>query len=75
MFPGDISLKEQGAQGLQRVLIPDPELSALYPTSRDDFIIIATDGLWDVMSSQAAVDHARNLLTQEGLLGTTFCFC
>lgn len=66
---GDISLKEQGAQSLQRVLIPDPELSALYPTRDDDFILIATDGLWDVMSSQAAVDHARNLLVQEGLLG------
>ena len=66
---GDLQLKEQGNQKLQRVLIPDPELSAFYPTQRDDFMIIATDGLWDVMTSQSAVDHARSLLVQEGLLG------
>ena len=66
---GDLQLKEQGNQKLQRVLIPDPELSAFYPTQKEDFLIIATDGLWDVMTSQAAVDHTRTLLTQEGLLG------
>lgn len=51
------------------MLIPDPELSCFYPTRRDDFLLIATDGLWDVMTSQAAVDFARGLLVQEGLLG------
>jgi serine/threonine protein phosphatase PrpC len=66
---GDMQLKEQGSQGLKRVLIPDPELSCFYPTQADEFLLIATDGLWDVMTSQAAVDFARNLLTQEGLLG------
>jgi protein phosphatase 2C family protein 2/3 len=64
-----MQLKEQGSQGLKRVLIPDPELSCFYPTQGDEFLLIATDGLWDVMTSQAAVDFARNLLTQEGLLG------
>lgn len=68
-----MQLKEQGALRLQRVLIPDPELSCFYPTCRDDFIIIATDGLWDVMTSQAAVDFARGLLVQEGLLGMLAC--
>jgi len=67
-------LKEQGNQKLQRVLIPDPELSSFYPTQKEDFLIIATDGLWDVMTSQAAVDHTRALLTQEGLLGEMGCF-
>jgi hypothetical protein len=70
---GDLQLKEQGAHKLQRVLIPDPELSCFYPTKRDEFVIIATDGLWDVMTSQAAVDYARELLLQEALLGTTTC--
>ena len=32
-------------------------------------MLIATDGLWDVMSSQAAVDYAKGLLLQESLLG------
>lgn len=67
-------MKEQGNQKLQRVLIPDPELSSFYPTQKEDFLIIATDGLWDVMTSQAAVDHTRALLTQEGLLGEMGCF-
>lgn len=66
---GDLQLKEQGNMKLQRVLIPDPELSCFYPTENDEFILIATDGLWDVMTSQAAVDFTRNLLLQENLLG------
>eukprot|EP01032_Pedospumella_encystans_P026108 gene26108-29493_t len=37
---GDLQLKEQGNQKLQRVLIPDPELSAFYPTQKEDFLII-----------------------------------
>lgn len=66
---GDLQLKEQGAQNLQRVLIPDPELSCCFLTRREEFVLIATDGLWDVMTSQAAVDFARNLLVQEKLIG------
>lgn len=50
-------------------MIPDPEISVLYPTTQDEFIIIATDGLWDVMSSQTAVQYVRTLLLQENLLG------
>jgi serine/threonine protein phosphatase PrpC len=64
---GDIQLKEQGNLNLKGVLLPDPELSCFFPTAVDHFMIIATDGLWDVLSSQAAVDHVRNLLKTEGL--------
>ena len=34
----------------------------------DEFIIIATDGLWDVLSSQAAVDLIRDLMQKNSLL-------
>ncbi|KAJ1410181.1 phosphatase 2C-like domain-containing protein, partial [Ochromonadaceae sp. CCMP2298] len=61
---GDFQLKEQGNKSLRGVLLPDPELSCFFPTTEDQFMIIATDGLWDVLASQAAVDHVRNLLRQ-----------
>ena len=70
-----MQLKEQGAQKLQRVLVADPELGAFYPTTRDDFLLIATDGLWDVMTSQAAVDLAKTLLAEKGLVIGEWVIC
>ena len=35
---------------------------------KDEFIIIATDGLWDVLTSQAAIDLARDYLQKNDLL-------
>ena len=67
---GDCQLKE----GNNRIVIPDPELSAFSPAKRDQFIIVATDGLWDVMSSQSAVDYVNNLLQDEDLLGNQLQF-
>jgi serine/threonine protein phosphatase PrpC len=69
-----LQLKEQGRQQLQRVLIADPELSAFYPTCSDEFLLIATDGLWDVLSSQDAVDYVKRLLQELGLLGMFPCY-
>jgi serine/threonine protein phosphatase PrpC len=45
---GDGQLKEPQ----RRILISDPEITSFRFQSDDEFIIIATDGLWDVMSSQ-----------------------
>jgi serine/threonine protein phosphatase PrpC len=52
---GDIQLKEQGNKSLRGVLLPDPELSCFQPQAEDRFVIIATDGLWDVLTSQVGV--------------------
>ena len=68
---GDMALKPQGGNAKPGVLIPDPELSCFYPVQSDEFVIIATDGLWDVMSSQAAVDFVREKLDSEGFIGNT----
>eukprot|EP00981_Chlorochromonas_danica_P002581 scaffold504_cov189-Ochromonas_danica.AAC.16 len=47
-------------------VIVDPEISFFSPCLEDEFIIIATDGLWDVTSSQDAVDYIRHGLEKEG---------
>jgi hypothetical protein len=62
---GDCQLKE----GNNRIVVPDPEISAFSPSKKDQFIIVATDGLWDVMSSQSAVEYVNNILVDEDLLG------
>jgi serine/threonine protein phosphatase PrpC len=62
---GDRRLKELN-RGEKRVLVVDPDVSTfqLIPDI-DEFIVIATDGLWDVLSSQQVVDYVKsNLLTK-----------
>lgn len=64
---GDIPLKSN-----RNVLLVDPEITSL-DLSRsashiNNFIVIATDGLWDVMSSQSVVDFVRDRLCAEAIL-------
>ncbi|XP_041350145.1 protein phosphatase 1H-like [Gigantopelta aegis] len=52
---------------LKPFLIPNPEVDVfnLQKTSatRDDFIIVGCDGLWDVLSNEKARDIARNIIS------------
>jgi len=45
---GDFAAKKVG-------LISDPEVQTLELTQQDQFIIIASDGVWDVCNSSEAV--------------------
>lgn len=46
---GDYCVKEFG-------LVSDPHVTQINITSRDHFVILATDGLWDVISNEEAVE-------------------
>ena len=53
------SLPPAGDRYLKPWIIPEPEVMFL-PRARDDeLLIIASDGLWDVMSNEEACDFAR----------------
>ena len=49
----------------QEALVADPEITSFRPKRTgdarqdDEFVVVATDGLWDVMSSQEAVDAVK----------------
>jgi protein phosphatase PTC2/3 len=76
---GDVQLKKSRglrkgpwSSGLQAVIV-DPEITSFRPkrqgnlSTDDEFMIIATDGLWDVMSSQQAVDAVKQAIAMEAL--------
>lgn len=55
---GDYYIKDFG-------LISEPELTSRNITHRDQFVILATDGVWDVMSNQEAVEIVSSTAERE----------
>lgn len=59
---GDAGFKlEEYTDGKASGLVADAETNAVRLNDGDEFIIIGCDGLWDVMSYQAAVDFCAEL--------------
>ena len=58
---GDVNYKDPslGKTHSPHILIADPEIKVMEITPEDEFMILATDGFWDVMSSQDAVKFLR----------------
>lgn len=54
----------KGRGGKVGPLTVDPEIEKTRLTEDDEFLILACDGLWDVFSSQNAIDMARASLRQ-----------
>ncbi|XP_024023385.1 probable protein phosphatase 2C 27 [Morus notabilis] len=55
-------MKEMGDKG--GPLSAEPELKLITLTKDDEFLIIGSDGIWDVFRSQNAVDFARRRLQE-----------
>lgn len=60
-----------GDRSLRPYVIPDPEVSIVPRTADDTLIIIATDGLWDVVSDQEACTLAMKCLDRAQQKGAT----
>jgi serine/threonine protein phosphatase PrpC len=56
---GDVQFKAPGS-----AVIAEPEIVSELITPMTEFAIVATDGVWDVMSPQAAVNFARKKLAE-----------
>ncbi len=59
---GDIAFKTKGVQDSPVISTPDVVSQVITPMT--EFGIIASDGLWDVMSPQLAVNFVRKLLNK-----------
>jgi serine/threonine protein phosphatase PrpC len=57
---GDLEIKATGN------IIPDAETICRKLEPKDEFIILACDGLWDVMSNSEAVAHVKNYRLAHG---------
>lgn len=60
-----------GDHGLRPYIIPEPEVSVLCRTEDDDFMLLASDGLWDVMTNQDAVDLTNRCIRRAKEKGAT----
>ncbi|ERM97903.1 hypothetical protein AMTR_s02147p00001120, partial [Amborella trichopoda] len=56
--------REKGSNGANGPLIAEPELKLITLTKEDEFLVIGSDGLWEVFTSQNAIDFARRRLQE-----------
>ncbi|OWM80022.1 probable protein phosphatase 2C 2 isoform X2 [Punica granatum] len=56
---GDWDMKSRGSADAPCPLISDPEFQQVVLTEEDEFLVLGCDGIWDVMSSQHAVNIVR----------------
>jgi len=62
---GDLDFKRNGElPHTEQMVVATPDITDLELREGDEFLIIACDGIWDVMSNQEAVDFARKRIRQ-----------
>mmetsp|Transcript_41045 Transcript_41045/g.94445 ORF Transcript_41045/g.94445 Transcript_41045/m.94445 type:complete len:391 (-) Transcript_41045:33-1205(-) len=67
---GDLQYKRNPELGPHEQIIcstPDVQVFPRHPS--DEFIVLACDGIWDVMSSQEVISFVRDRMRAAGLLG------
>lgn len=68
---GDFEFKQNShLPAEQQIVTADPDIIVHEPTQEDEFLIIACDGIWDVLTSQQAVDFVRRAIADRFDLAT-----
>jgi len=63
---GDFEFKQNGTLSAEKqVVTADPDIICHEKTDEDEFLILACDGIWDVMTSQNAVDFIRRKIAEK----------
>lgn len=66
---GDIEAKKEFLGGKRGVVIADPEISSHAIESDDDFVLLASDGIFDTMTNQEIVDTVWETLRHHKATG------
>ena len=62
---GDLDFKRNAAlPHTEQMVVATPDVVAVQLQAGDEFLIVACDGIWDVLSNQQAVDFVRRRLKQ-----------
>ncbi|GAA6063353.1 hypothetical protein JCM10212_004399 [Sporobolomyces blumeae] len=57
---GDFEFKQSpNLPAEQQIVTADPDLTSHSHTSEDEFVVVACDGIWDVLTSQQVIDYVR----------------
>lgn len=60
---GNLALSRAIGDAYERpAMTPEPDITVTKGDTNDDFVIVATDGLWDVLTSQEAVQLVYDLI-------------
>ncbi|BGP27668.1 Protein phosphatase 2C 2 [Rhodotorula toruloides] len=68
---GDFDFKQNSNLGAeQQIVTADPDITVHEATPEDEFVVLACDGIWDVLTSQQVIDYVRLAVSQEKPLQT-----
>ncbi|KAL8276260.1 hypothetical protein RQP46_011334 [Phenoliferia psychrophenolica] len=68
---GDFEFKQSPQLDAEnQVVTADPDINVHEHTPEDEFLVIACDGIWDVLSSQQTIDYVRRAIAQRKELST-----
>lgn len=60
---GDFQFKDIELDQNKQKVSPEPDIIIWERTPQDEFLLLACDGLWDVMSNESACQYGRDLFT------------